>query len=190
MEKLADHDDHRLWQEFYATYRKLIHHAARRAGLEEAEAEEVVQETLITVSKNIGKLRYDPAVGSFKGWLLNITRWRIADQYRKREPGYQALKNETGRTAALDRLPDGAGQLSELWEKEWRLHLLETALGNIGKRVEPRHYQIFDCHALKDWPVQKVASELRVNVAQVYLICHRIRGLLKVEVKRLDSGKI
>ncbi|MEO7932784.1 MAG: sigma-70 family RNA polymerase sigma factor [Chthoniobacterales bacterium] len=191
VEKLANHDDHRLWHEFHATYRKLIHHAARRSGLSESEADEVVQETLITVSKNIGRLRYDPEIGSFKGWLLNITRWRIADQFRKREPGYNdLLKEETGRTAALDRLPDGAGRLSEVWEKEWRTHLLEAALANIKKRVEPRHYQVFDCHTLKEWPVQKVASELQVNIAQVYLICHRIRGLLKAEVKRLDSGKI
>ena len=57
-----------------------------------------MQETVITVAKNIDKLKYDPAIGSFKGWLLQITRWRIADQFRKREPG-----NAKRRRSADDR---------------------------------------------------------------------------------------
>ena len=87
VDRLADWDDQRRWQEFFDTYWKLIYSAARKSGLTDAEAQEVVQETVITVAKNIDKLKYDPAIGSFKGWLLQITRWRIADQFRKREPG-------------------------------------------------------------------------------------------------------
>ena len=87
VDRLADWGDQLRWQEFFDTYSKLIYSAARRSGLTDAEAQEVVQETVITVAKNIDKLKYDPAIGSFKGWLLQITRWRIADQFRKREPG-------------------------------------------------------------------------------------------------------
>src|SRR5438094_1086402 len=86
VDRLANWDDQRRWQEFFDTYWKLIYSAARKSGLADAEAQEVVQETVITVAKNIDKLKYDPARGSFKGWLLQITRWRIADQFRKREP--------------------------------------------------------------------------------------------------------
>ena len=79
VERLADWNDRKRWQQFFDSYWKLIHRAARQAGLTESEAQEVVQETLITVAKKIDQLKYDPAIGSFKGWLLNITRWRIAD---------------------------------------------------------------------------------------------------------------
>ena len=98
VERLADWGDQRRWQEFFDTYWKLIHSAARKSGLTDAEAQEVVQETVITVAKNIDKLKYDPAIGSFKGWLLQITRWRIADQFRKREP-----ENAKRRRSADDR---------------------------------------------------------------------------------------
>ena len=98
VERLADWGDQLRWQEFFDTYWKLIHSAARKSGLTDAEAQEVVQETVITVAKNIDKLKYDPAIGSFKGWLLQITRWRIADQFRKREPG-----NTKRRRSADDR---------------------------------------------------------------------------------------
>src|ERR1700739_5078541 len=87
VDRLVNWDDQRKWQEFFDTYWKLIYSAARKSGLTDAEAQEVVQETIITVAKNVGKLKYDPAVGSFKGWLLQITRWRIVYQFRKREPG-------------------------------------------------------------------------------------------------------
>jgi len=84
VDRLADWGDQLRWQEFFDTYSKLIHSAARKSGLMDAEAQEVVQETVITVAKSIDKLKYDPAIGSFKGWLLQITRWRIADQFRVR----------------------------------------------------------------------------------------------------------
>src|SRR5437762_9616110 len=87
VDRLANWDDRERWQQFFDTYWKLIYSAARKSDLTDAEAQEVVQETVITVAKNIDKLKYDPAIGSIKGWLLQITRWRIADQFRKREPG-------------------------------------------------------------------------------------------------------
>src|SRR4051794_23077763 len=90
VDRLQNWEDRKHWQEFFDAYWKLIFSAARRSGLTETEAEEVVQETVITVAKKVGQLRYDPARGSFKGWLLHITRWRIADQFRKRQPGDRA----------------------------------------------------------------------------------------------------
>src|SRR5258707_14587409 len=86
VEHLADWGDQLRWQEFFDTYSKLIYSAARQSGLTDAEAQEAVQKTVITVSKNIGKLKYDPAIGSFKSWLVQITRWRICNPMRKREP--------------------------------------------------------------------------------------------------------
>ncbi|HEY5893269.1 MAG TPA: sigma-70 family RNA polymerase sigma factor [Chthoniobacterales bacterium] len=189
--RLTDKDDQRRWHEFFCMYRNLIWNAAVRAGLREAEAEEVVQETLITVAKNIGKFRYDPTAGSFKGWLLCITRWRIADQFRKRRPeelDIQGFDGEDG-TSAIERFPEPQpDEFKADWERDWREQMLQTALEKVKLRVEPRHFQIFDCYVLKEWPAQKVAEDLGVNVAQVYLIRHRISRMLKREVQRMERG--
>ena len=64
----------------------MIHSIALKSGLTEAEAQDVVQETVICVAKDINKFKRDRQFGSFKGWLRNLTRWRIADQLRKRQP--------------------------------------------------------------------------------------------------------
>src|SRR5213083_447501 len=182
VERLADWGDQLRWQEFFDTYSKLIYSAARRSGLTGAEAQEVVQETVITVAKNIDKLKYDPAIGSFKGWLLQITRWRIADQFRERESGNaKPPRSPDDRlTATIERVPDSRiADFDTVWESEWKANLFEAAITRVKKKIEPKQFQIFDCYVRKEWPAQKVAERLRVNVGQVYLARHRVSALLK-----------
>jgi RNA polymerase sigma-70 factor (ECF subfamily) len=190
VERLANWGDQRRWQEFFDTYWKLIYSAARQSGLTDVEAQEVVQETVITVAKSIDKLKYDPAVGSFKGWLLQITRWRIADQFRKREPGSakRARSPDERLTATIERVPDSRiVDLDAVWESEWKENLFEAAIARVKKKIEPKQFQIFDCYVRKEWPAQKVAARLGVNIGQVYLARHRVGALLKKEIKALEK---
>src|ERR1041385_7606531 len=84
--RLKNWQDHSSWQDFFDTYWKLIYGIARKSGLTEPEAQDVVQETMVSVAKHMPTFKYGPAIGSFKAWLLTLTRWRIADQLRKRGP--------------------------------------------------------------------------------------------------------
>src|SRR5438046_5011612 len=144
VERLADWGDQLRWQQFFETYSKLIYSAARQSGLTDAEAQEVVQETVITVAKNIGKLKYDPAVGSFKGWLLQITRWRIADQFRKREPGNakRARSADDRATATIERVPDSQNvDLDAVWEAEWKDNMFEAEVAREKEKMDTIEYQ-------------------------------------------------
>lgn len=195
VERLGDWQDGKRWQQFFDSYWKLIHRAARKAGLTESEAQEVVQETLITVAKKIDRLQYDPKLGSFKGWLLNITRWRIADQFRKRkkagEQNAKTRRDEESRlTNTIEQIADPAGfDLDAAWDEEWRANLREAATARVKGKVSARQYQIFDCYVLKGWPAAKVAKELRVSVTQVYLAKHRVGALLKKEATRVQQAR-
>ena len=189
IERLTNWEDRAKWQEFFDCYWRLIHSVARKSGLTEAEAQDVVQETVLSVAKNIG--RFDSKAGSFKAWLLQLTRWRVVDQFRKRQPADAAArggKDGTARdTATVDRIADtAAATLEASWDNEWRQSILDAAMDRVRRKVNAKHYQIFDCAVVKRWPVTKVASELRVNVAQVYLVKHRIAALLKQEVAALE----
>src|SRR3954453_4758436 len=86
LDRLKDWQNEESWKVFFDTYWKLIYSAAAKAGLSDAEAQDVVQETVISVYKSLPDFEYDPKLGSFKGWLLKLTRWRIIDQLRKRRP--------------------------------------------------------------------------------------------------------
>src|SRR5213593_482044 len=121
--RLKNWDDQEGWQRFFDTYGKLIYSVGRKAGLSDAEAQDAVQETIIAVAKKMPQFRYDPSVGSFKGWLLQLTRWRIIDQLRKKHYqscGQQLRREETLHTTLAERAPDPvAPDLESVWDGEW-----------------------------------------------------------------------
>jgi RNA polymerase sigma-70 factor (ECF subfamily) len=206
LRRLRDRDDQQSWQEFFDTYWRLIHSVARKAGLSEAEAQDVVQETMLALTKTIDEFRCDPEAGSFKAWLLRLTRWRILDQLAKRLPQRSPVASdsrgaavaparrvqsgdEESRTDTLGRVADPAGvDLDQLWEREWQATLVERASEQIKAKVDSKQWQIFDLSAFKGWKAGDVARTLRVSVAQVYLAKHRVGAALKAEVKRLEKG--
>jgi RNA polymerase sigma-70 factor (ECF subfamily) len=187
LNRLQDWQDHEGWQDFFDTYWRLIYSVALRFGLTETEAQEVVQETIISVAGNIHKFKRDPKLGSFKGWLRNIIRWRIADQLRKR------TRRPSDGPAALDEqneMPEMAQDDGEAsWELEWKENLLKSAIERVKPRVKEEHFQIFDLYALRGWPVNKVAQTLGVSVPRIYLAKHRITAMIKTEILALEKGQ-
>lgn len=189
--RLKDWEDETGWHEFLDLYGRLIFHLARQSGLDPQESEDVVQETLIATAKAMPGFRYDPAVGSFKGWLFQLTRWKILDRFRQRQREQRTMgrhgANRAG-THTTEGLSDpDNGQLRQLWEREWQQSLLDAALQRLRSRINPRHYQIFDLHVLRQWEVDKVAESLEIPVAQVYLVKSRISQQLREEVDRLEK---
>lgn len=189
LSRLLNWEDNESWKDFFDTYWRLIYSVARKSGLTEAEAKDVVQETVISVAKHIHKFRRDSKLGSFKGWLRNITRWRIADQLRKRTRLVSAPElSDPGDLALLESLPELPDESSELrWEEEWHANLLQAAIDRVKQRVREEQYQIFDLHVLREWPVSRITSTLGVSAARVYLAKHRVAALIKKEVRTLKK---
>ena len=192
LEKLKSWQDQSSWQRFFDTYWQLLYSFARGAGLNDAEAQDVVQETMFTAAKHLPAFRYDPAIGSFKGWLLTVTRCRIADQFRKRRPlSVHRVASEAGTAAStdtIDKVVDPAWRpIDQLWEEDWQENLLEVALTNVKRRLDPQKYQIFDLYVNKEWAPKKVAEAFGVSVELVYVAKHRITELIKEEVRRLEK---
>src|SRR5712691_101316 len=84
LSRLKNRSDQESWNTFFDTYWRLIYSAAIKAGLSKEDAQDVVQETVIAVCRSMPEFKYDRKAGSFKGWLLQLTRWRVGDQLRKR----------------------------------------------------------------------------------------------------------
>ena len=191
LSRLKDLDDDRSWREFFHTYWKLIYATARRAGLSDAQAQDVVQETVISVCKHLPGFRYDPARGSFKNWMLGLTRWRILDRLRagRSEDRLFARRNDTGgATDVIEAVPDTSlPGVDEVWDEEWERSLFQTAVQRVKATVSPKQYQIFDLHVIKQWPSKQVCEAMNVNAAQVYVAKHRITALIKKEVKALEA---
>jgi len=190
IDRLKRWDDGQSWQQFFDTYWKLIYGVAFRAGLPDAEAQDVVQDTIVSVARQMPSFRYDPARGSFKTWLFLLARRRIADHLRKE---YRRVKIEPdsathpSRTGRLARMPDPAGpELETLWDEEWKKHLLGAALRRVKAQVEPKHFQVFEAYVLKEWPVEEVVLAFSVSAAQVYTIKHRVGARLEAELRQTE----
>lgn len=191
--RLKNLDDHERWQEFYDLYRGLILGVARKAGLREAEAQEVLQETMSSVSKNIGAFEADAARGSFHAWLLTMARWRILDQFKKRLPAStsnQRAAEATDRTPTVERIPDPQGaDLEKICDEEWNRQLLDQAFAELQTSIKAEHYQIFHLLTLQQKPAKEVSRMLGKNIAQIYLIKHRVgkelQGILTKLKRRL-----
>jgi RNA polymerase sigma-70 factor (ECF subfamily) len=191
LSRLKDWDDQESWRDFFNTYWRLIYGVALKAGLTEAEAQDVVQETVLSVAKKMRDFHYDPSLGSFKGWLLQLTRWRITDQLRKRPPHLvhaAPCAHGDPRTSTAERVVDpGSLELDAVWNEEWEKNLLAAALARVRRLVSPKQYQIFDLYVLKEWPVARVRQLLGVSRTQVYLAKHRVGSLVRKEVRRLEA---
>jgi len=187
LSRLKDLDDDNSLREFFHTYWKLIYATARRAGLPDAQAQDVVQETVINVCKHLPGYCYDSSRGSFKNWLLGITRWRIIDRLRSARREARVFA-PGGAYDIVDSIPDPRlPVVDEVWDEEWERNLFQTAVQRVKANVSPKQYQIFDLHVIKQWPSKQVCEALSVNAAQVYVAKHRITALIKKEVKALEA---
>jgi RNA polymerase sigma factor (sigma-70 family) len=197
LQGIKDADDSARWNEFHQTYRSLIVGVARRSGLNDQEAEEALQDVLLGVAEKIPDFQYDPAKDSFKGWLLQITRWKIADQFRKRAGhgkqgapfGDDVTQVTAGGSLGRDvaHPVDPSAAFDRIWDAEWQHFRLRGALDRIKRQVNPSHYAIYHLHVIEEKPVREVCSILGINRARIYLAKHRVRFALRKELARTQT---
>jgi RNA polymerase sigma-70 factor (ECF subfamily) len=191
LSRLRNLADNEGWQEFYDTYSELIYKMALKSGLSGADADEVVQETIIGVARKLPEFRYDPSKGSFKLWLLNMARWRISDQIRakKNQEHFVTNPDPSEGTSPINCIPNrGPSQLEQWWDAEWEQKVSKVAFDRVKLRVDPKKYQIFDLYMVQEWPIRRVAETLGVSIPGVHLISHRVSRLVKKEIKLLEKG--
>jgi RNA polymerase sigma factor (sigma-70 family) len=182
LSRVRDPDNEQGWSEFFSRYRPLIRRLALRAGLSEPEADDVLQETMVCLAKQLPDFRYDPRQGSFKGWLARIVQRRVVDQFRKR-PRQTPLE-----ASALDHLAvETATRHDAAWEEEWERHLLAEATARTRGAVSSLQFQMFDLYALQGVKMADVKRLLNVNAPQVYMAKLRVGGIFRKEIKALRA---
>lgn len=190
LSRLRNLDDQESWRSFFDRYWQLLYNVARQSGLGEAAAQDVVQETVICVARAMPDFRYDPARGSFKQWLLRITRRRIIDQLRrtyrelpKSDLSPEALEDDEVHAESI--ADPVVERIDAAWELEWEQRVLAEAVARVKNAVNPKHFQVFDYCVLKEWSVAKVAATLDLNAAQVYLARHRVSLAVKKAARQI-----
>jgi RNA polymerase sigma-70 factor (ECF subfamily) len=196
LNRLKTGDDAESWQEFYRVYGKVARDFAIQAGLTDTEADEVVQETAISIARHLPNYQYDPKVCRFKTWLLNVTSWRVKDQLKKRKKDAMCVQgnspesqnDDTTRTSTIDSVPALAEpNYGAIFETQWRKSLFDAALERVKQKFSLKQFQIFDLLVLQEWPARDVARSLGVTLANVYVTKHRVSVAIKKETNRLES---
>lgn len=183
--RLQDLDDHSSWMEFFDRYRRFIFGIALKMGLSRQDAEEVVQDTVISVSRGLSSFAYNPTKGSFKGWLMRITQHKVVDQFRK-----------LGRQVPTGGFSDGSGAAQEsavdqpfdaFWEAEWQLNLLQVATDQLRLAVSPRNFQIFDWTVRMGRTAEETAKAFGISIVLVRVTKFRVLHEFKRILRRLEK---
>ena len=176
------------WEEFFHTYWELIYNVARRAGLSEADAQDIVQETILKVHNSLDRFEYNRKRGTFKGWLRTVTRSRLNDFFKKqkRRPALNRPLEEAA--DELQNLEDPEGpEIEKIWDEEWNRNLIQAALSRTKKLSSPKQFQIFKCHYIDEWTVRETCRTLGVNAAQVYMAKQRVGKIFREAVETLQE---
>jgi RNA polymerase sigma-70 factor (ECF subfamily) len=186
--RLRDPHDGPAWQRFIDLYGPVVYRFLCRRGVQDADAADLTQEVFQSVARAAGRLDYDPARGTFRGWLFAITRNKLADFLERR--GRQPVGS--GDSAALRRLeqepdPDAAEQTC--WDAEYQRQLFRWAAEQVrGGFAEPT-WQAFWRTAVEGRPGAEVARELGMSVGAVYVAKSRVLARLVQKVQQARAAE-
>jgi RNA polymerase sigma-70 factor (ECF subfamily) len=183
LEGLFDAANEAVWSEFNARYRPLVVAFARRLGLDDSDAADVAQETLVRFLQEYRDGRYDRARGRLRSWLIGIARFRVAGVRRRR-----STRREVAGASAMVDLDDDA-QLTRIWDAERRTLILREAMNELRAktRMSDATIRAFELHVVRQMPVAAVADEMGISAHDVYLAKNRVAGKLRDIVARLEE---
>jgi RNA polymerase sigma factor (sigma-70 family) len=185
--RLRDQGDQHAWVEFTEIYGPLVHQLARRKGLQEADAQDLVQDVFRAVARAIERYDPDPARGSFRGWLSRIANNLIINLLaaQKRRP---RATGDTEMQRLLEERPELTAEESALFQSEYRRRLLAWAAERVRPSFSETIWQAFWQTAVEGRPVKEVAASMGMTIGTVYQYKSRVVARIRREVEQFDSA--
>jgi RNA polymerase sigma-70 factor (ECF subfamily) len=188
--RIRDSGDRLAWREFVELYGPLIHAYGRHRGLQDADAADLVQDVLRRVSQAAGRFEYDRARGSFRGWLLTVTRNELRKSVARR--GRQAKgSGDTQVQGLLEQQPEGGdgadrGPDAE-WDREYQWRLFEWAAARVRPEFREASWQAFWRTVVEGAEIDAVARALKLSVGAVYVARSRITARIRQEIAAAEQ---
>jgi RNA polymerase sigma-70 factor (ECF subfamily) len=184
--RLSDPADGPAWEEFVEIYAPLIRRLAARQGFQDADAEDLVQDTLQAVARAIPRYDPDPARGSFRGWLFRIARNLMVD-FLAGQRRHPRGSGDTGVAELLAGQAAPAGGESALFDEEYRRRLFDWAAGRVRDQVRAPTWDAFWRTAVEGQEAQAVARALGISPGAVYVARNRVMARLRREIERIQE---
>lgn len=186
--RLGDPRDERAWAEFTAIYSPLVRRLARQRGLQDADADDLTQEVYRAVAKAMERGLYDPARGSFRGWLFRIARnlmvnFLVSQKRQARGSG------DTDMQQLLEEQPAAGGEESVLFDAEYRRGLLYWAAEQVRGEFSDLTWQAFWQAGVEGRSAKEVADGLRTTVGTVYHYKSRVMARLRQKIEEVEGNE-
>ena len=182
--KLRDPSDTAAWHEFVANYGPLVYGLGRRKGLQDADANDLCQEVFRAVAGAVD--RWDPARGSFRGWLSRIAR-NLLINFLTRQRHQPRGSGTTSVQDLLEAQPAADPSATALFEAEYEKHLFLWAAAEVRGELVTTTWQAFWQTGVEGRPPQKVAAELKLSVGAVYAARSRVLARLRRRIEKLGD---
>ncbi|MBL8852592.1 MAG: sigma-70 family RNA polymerase sigma factor [Planctomycetaceae bacterium] len=177
--QLADGDNQQAWFEFVNLYQPVIFNYARRQGLQDADAQDVVQVVLTKVSVKAKSWEPDQSRGSFRGWLSVTVRNLAIDHFR-------SLKNRPQHLSNADQLVAA----SESFDLEQRRSVFRWATERMLQETNEQTWQAFFLTAVQNRPVAEVAAQLGMTCGAIYVARSRVIARIRALVSNCEFDSL
>jgi RNA polymerase sigma-70 factor (ECF subfamily) len=180
LERLRLRPDAGSWQRLVDLYTPLIQDWLRRQGLRPPDVEDLTQDVLGVLVREMPRFEHDGRPGAFRRWLRNVTVNRLRTFWRARDrrpvaPG----GSDFGQV--LDQLADPGSGLSAAWDREHDRHVLRRLLELLEPEFEPVTWRAFRLLVLEGRPTADVAAELGLSANAVRIAKSRVLSRLRRE---------
>jgi RNA polymerase sigma-70 factor (ECF subfamily) len=183
--RVRDLGDQAAWCEFVRIYGPLVHAYGLHRGLQDADAADLVQEVIRRATRSVPVFEYDPAQGSFRGWLYTVTRNELLKLVERNRRGASGA-GDTGVQQLLQQQVDPADAAA--WDEEHERCLLRRALERVRPEFREATWQAFCRTAVDGAPAGDVARALGISVGAVYIARSRVTARLREEVAALGKA--
>lgn len=169
------------WPEFISIYESALYGFCRAKGLQDADAQDVLQDVLTAVMKKLPDWNPDSDKGSFRGWLFRVARNIAVDEVKRKANKVTASgDSQVGRMLA--EVPGPADLQDQSFETEYQRALLDWASNQVKSEVRENTWLSFRKTALEGQKAEQVAEALGISVGTVYTakcrVVARIRNVI------------
>jgi RNA polymerase sigma factor (sigma-70 family) len=182
--RLSEPGDVAAWSEFTSIYEEAILRYSRNRGLQDADAQEVVQHVLLAVHQAIGNWKPTGRPGGFRTWLARTAHCVCLRTLRNR----QKCDRATGGTSVISRLGEIEDRDSgvEDEERDWQQWAFCWAAGQVQREVAPATWQAFWLTAVDGSPPGEVGAQLGMTTGSVYAAKCRVLARIRGRISELS----
>ena len=184
--RLPSQADANAWQEFVSIYEPFVYRFARRGGLQDADARELVQDVMLSVAKAVGRWKTDRQRARFRTWLFRIARNQLLDVL-DRQRRHVSASGGSGLIELLDSLAVSRDIVHQQVSIDHRRELFCWAAQRVRQNVKETTWKAFWLTAVQNQNVDDVASQLNINPGAVYIARSRVLARLREEVQKWED---